>query len=159
MPGSTQPTKSWLADTMTLIARIVIGIIFIAHGWEKISMGVDATATQVMAPMDVPFPTVAAVVAMVLEFGGGITLLLGVVLPVTGVLLAAQMAFASYFGHFAMGASLTGEGGAELPLSLGAGALALGFTGGGFALDRFTPWGRKRTATRRETTGAGSVPE
>ncbi|TQN31379.1 putative oxidoreductase [Haloactinospora alba] len=159
MPGSTQPTKSWLADTVTLIARIVIGIILIVHGWEKIDMGVDATATQVMAPMDVPYPTVAAVVAMVIEFGGGITLLLGAVLPVTGVLLAVHMALASYFGHFAMGAPLTGEGGAELPLSLGAGALALGFTGGGFALDRFTPWGRRRRAARRDAGGAGSVPE
>ncbi|GAA3757240.1 putative oxidoreductase [Spinactinospora alkalitolerans] len=148
MTGQTPTAPNRVADVAVLIARIAVGITFIAHGWQKIGSGVSGTASMFEA-MSVPMPEVAAVIAMVVEFGGGIALLLGFALPVTGVLLAAQMAAAYVFAHTADPLL----GGYELVLVLAASALALGFTGGGIAVDRFLPWGRPRGADRPEPAG------
>ncbi|RCV54987.1 DoxX family protein [Marinitenerispora sediminis] len=145
MAGQTLTTKYRLADTATLIARIAIGVIFIAHGWQKIGSGVDAVAGG-FAALGIPLPQLAAIVAIVVEFGGGILLLVGFALPVTGTVLALQMLAAYGFAHF--GTPLIGEGGFELVLALAVSSLALGFTGGGFAVDRLLPWGRDREGAR-----------
>ncbi|MFC3994486.1 DoxX family protein [Nocardiopsis sediminis] len=144
MTGTALKAGNPLTDTVTLIARIAIGVIFIAHGWQKIQSGVAATG-QGFASMGVPLPEIAGIVAIAIEFGGGIALVVGFALPVTGVLLAAQMVGAYVFGHFGTPLFVS-EGGFELVLALGTAALALGFTGGGFALDRFLPWGRSTAA-------------
>lgn len=130
------------ADATALIARIAVGIVFIAHGWQKVSeMGMGGTAGM-MESMGIPAPQAAALFAIVVELGGGVLLLVGLLQPVAGVLLALQMGGAILFVH--AGNGLIGEGGYELPLALGLSALALGFNGGRFALDRLLPWGRER---------------
>ncbi len=138
MPRQTATTKHQaLVDTTTLVARAAIGIIFVAHGWQKLA-DTDGT-TQMFAGLGIPLPEIATIVAIVIELGGGIALVIGFALPVTGVLLAAMMASAYVFSH-------TGDplvDGFELPLALGTSALALGFAGGGFAVDRLLPWGRR----------------
>lgn len=137
----------WAVELSTLLARVAVGVVFAAHGWQKIEDGVGATA-EFFASVGVPFPDVAAVVAMVIEFGGGLALALGFALPAVGVLLAAMMAGAYSFAH--VGDPLydpTGGSSFELPLVLGATALALGLVGGRFTVDRLLLWRR----------GAGSV--
>ncbi|MFC7330528.1 DoxX family protein [Marinactinospora rubrisoli] len=148
MAGQTLTTKYRLADSAALIARVAVGVIFMVHGWQKIATGVDGVAAG-FAAMGIPLPEVAAIVAMAVEFGGGILLAVGFALPVTGVVLALQMAAAYYFAH--LGGPLTGEGGFELALALGATSLALGFAGGGFAVDRLLPWGRREQAAAQPT--------
>ncbi|WP_017541590.1 DoxX family protein [Nocardiopsis halophila] len=130
------------ADVTALIARIAVGVVFIAHGWQKVGMGLSGTAGM-MEGMGVPAPQAAALFAIAVELGGGALLIAGLLQPVAGVLLALQMAGAVLFVHASAG--LTGEGGYEFPLVLGAAALALGFSGGRFALDRLLPWGRERS--------------
>ncbi|MFC4565365.1 DoxX family protein [Nocardiopsis mangrovi] len=144
MNGTALKAGSPLADTVTLIARVAIGVIFIAHGWQKIQSGVAATG-QGFASMGIPLPEIAAMFAIAVEFGGGIALVVGFALPVAGVLLAVQMAGAYVFAHFGTPLFVS-EGGYELVLALGTAALALGFTGGGYALDRLLPWGRPAAA-------------
>ncbi|WP_067965263.1 DoxX family protein [Nocardiopsis trehalosi] len=152
MSGRTTRAGALPADVALLVARIAIGVIFAAHGWQKITGGVDGTA-QGFAAMGVPLPEVAAVVAMAVEFGGGIALAVGFGLPVTGVLLAGMMAGAYVFGH--LGTPLfASEGGFELVLALGVSALALGFTGGAFSVDRVLPWGRRAAPDRRAAAAA-----
>lgn len=137
-------TTSRVADATVLIARLAVGIVFIVHGWQKISAGIAGTA-EGFGAMGLPMPEAAAVLAMVIEFGGGIALVLGVLLPVAGVLLAAQMAAAYATAHVGQ-PLVSADGGPafELLLVLGAAALALGFNGGRIALDRLLPWGKSR---------------
>ncbi len=121
-------------DVAALIGRIALGVIFIAHGWQKFTQfGMAGTAGS-FDKMGVPLPTLSAWFTASVELVGGVALILGVALPVVGVLLAFAMAGAWIIVHLPNG--LIGEGGAELVIALGAGALALGFNGGAYALDR-----------------------
>ncbi|MFD5824914.1 DoxX family protein [Lentzea sp. NPDC060358] len=123
-----------LKDVTALIGRIAIGVIFIAHGWQKFAeFGMAGTAGS-FDKMGVPLPTLSAWFAASVELVGGAALIAGVALPVVGVLLAFNMVGAWVIVHLPNG--LTGEGGAELVIALGAAALALGFNGGAYALDR-----------------------
>ncbi|GAB3486651.1 DoxX family protein [Nocardiopsis coralliicola] len=133
MATITPRTRAALADTTHLLARFAAGTVFLAHGWQKVSeMGLDGTAAM-MAGMGVPAPQVAAAASIGIEIGGGLLLVLGLFLPLAGVLLAGMMAGAIAFAH--LGAGLIGEGGMELPLVLGAAALALGLNASRFTLD------------------------
>jgi putative oxidoreductase len=121
-------------DVTALIGRIGIGIVFIAHGWQKFTQyGLDGTAAS-FEKMGVPLPTLSAWFAAIVELVGGIALIAGLALPVAGVLLAVNMLGAWLIVHLPNG--LLGEGGSELVIALGAAALALGFNGGAYALDR-----------------------
>ncbi|GAA1078920.1 DoxX family protein [Nocardiopsis composta] len=155
MTETTRRALGPAADATALIARAAIGIVFIAHGWQKVSeMGLSGTA-EMMAGMGIPLPQAAAAFAIAAEIGGGALLLLGLVLPLAGLVLAVQMAGAIFFAH-AQG-PLIGEGGMELPLVLGVAALALGFGGGRFALDRLLPWGRPATGERARSAESASA--
>ncbi|WP_434438715.1 DoxX family protein [Lentzea sp. E54] len=121
-------------DVAALIGRIGIGIVFVAHGWQKwTEYGLAGTGAS-FEKMGVPLPSVAAAFAATVELAGGLALIAGLALPIVGVLLAANMLGAWILVHLPNG--LLGEGGAELVIVLGAGALALGFNGGAYALDR-----------------------
>ncbi|TDQ47581.1 DoxX family protein [Actinorugispora endophytica] len=144
MTERTQRINAWPADITALLARIVVGAVFIAHGLQKIGTGVDGVA-QGFGSMGIPLPQVAAVTAMTVEIGGGLALIVGFALPAAGAALAAFMVGAYTFAH--VGDALVG--GYEVVLVLGASALALGFSGGSLAVDRFLPWGTRRAETVR----------
>ncbi|KJK43921.1 DoxX family protein [Lentzea aerocolonigenes] len=121
-------------DVAALIGRIGIGIVFVAHGWQKwTEYGLAGTGAS-FEKMGVPLPSVSAAFAVTVELAGGLALIAGVALPIAGVLLAVDMLGAFFLVHISNG--LLGEGGGELVVVLGAGALALGFNGGAYALDR-----------------------
>ena len=129
-----------LKDVAALIGRIGVGVVFIAHGWQKVTeWGLDGTATA-FAGMGVPLPTLSAWFAAIVELAGGALLVLGVAMPVVGVLLAVDMLGALVLVHLPNG--LLGQGGYELVLVLGVAALALGFNGGSLAVSRLVA-GRK----------------
>jgi putative oxidoreductase len=135
------PLASRVGDVTALLARVVVGVVFIAHGWPKMT-DLDGTA-QGFASMGIPFPQFAALLGASIEVGAGLALIIGFALPLAGLLLVFMMASAYFFAH-------TGDplvGGFELPLVLGAAALALGFAGGRLSLDRLMPWGRPRRRT------------
>ena len=49
-----------LKDVTALIARIGVGVVFLAHGWQKFSeWGLDGTAAA-FGKMGVPLPTLSA---------------------------------------------------------------------------------------------------
>jgi putative oxidoreductase len=123
-----------IKDIAALIGRIGLGIVFVAHGWQKwTEFGLAGTSAS-FEKMGVPLPSVSAAFAATIELAGGLALIAGFVLPVAGLLLALNMLGALFLVHLPNG--LIGEGGAELVVALGAGALALGFNGGAYALDR-----------------------
>lgn len=121
-------------DVAALIGRIGVGVVFIAHGWQKITeWGLDGTA-QAFEGMGVPLPTLSAWFAALVELGGGALLIAGAALPVVGILLAVDMLGALLIVHLPNG--LLGQGGFELVLALGTAAIALGFNGGSLTVDR-----------------------
>ncbi|PKW17352.1 putative oxidoreductase [Saccharopolyspora spinosa] len=129
-------------DFFALIGRLGIGIILLAHGWQKlIGYGPDAVA-QSFAAMHIPLPQVSAWFATLVELVGGVFLVLGLLLPLVGVLVAIEMAGAVLLVHLPHG--LFSPMGFELPLAIGAAALALGFNGGHWSLDHGL-FGRRRT--------------
>ena len=117
-----------------LLARVVIGVIMIMHGWQKFfEFGIDG-ATASFAKMGVPLPGVSAVFAAVVELFGGAALILGIGLPIVGVLMAIDMAGAFVFAK--LGVPLIAPTGGQLELALLAGGLLAGFAGGAYSLDR-----------------------
>ncbi|ADB32451.1 DoxX family protein [Kribbella flavida DSM 17836] len=129
------PARSAARDAVLLIARIGLGVIFIAHGWQKFrTNGLDATAAG-FDQMGVPAPTLSAYFAAGIELIGGAALILGVLTSVAGVLLALNMAGALVFVHLSNGI-FASEGGWELVAGLGLLALTLAAVGPGrFSVD------------------------
>ncbi|BDB59310.1 MULTISPECIES: DoxX family protein [Rhodococcus] len=124
-------------DLGILVARLVLGVIFLAHGLQKFdSWGYEGTKAG-FEGMGVPAPAVSAFVATWIEILGGLALILGVLVPVFGVLLFLLMLGAFFIVHVENGIYV-GDGGFELVAALGAGALLLAAVGAGaFGVDRF----------------------
>jgi putative oxidoreductase len=118
-----------------LFARVALGVIFVAHGWQKLhTKGLDATKAGFEA-MDVPAPELSAYYATFVELVGGTALILGVLTPIAGLLLFLDMAGALLTVHLDNGL-FASSGGYELVLALGAGSLLIATLGSGkFGLD------------------------
>ncbi|OZD73727.1 DoxX family protein [Rhodococcus sp. 14-2470-1a] len=125
-------------DIATLVARIGLGIVFIAHGWQKLNTnGLDATKAG-FEGMGVPLPAASAYFATFVELVGGVALVVGIFTPIIGILLFLDMLGAFLFVHYDLGVFVS-EGGYELVLALGVGALLIAATGAGrFSLDAAT---------------------
>ncbi|MCC3764277.1 DoxX family protein [Glycomyces sp. TRM65418] len=119
-----------------LIGRVVLGVVFIAHGWQKFStQGMDATA-EGFESLGIPAPTLSAYFTVAAELVGGAMLIVGALLPLVGLALTFVMLGAMYFVHPLDGAFFSREGGYEYVLLLAAVSIAIGFSGGGaLALD------------------------
>jgi putative oxidoreductase len=146
-------TNTLLRDLALLVARLGIGLVFVAHGWQKwATFGIEGT-TAGFDKMGVPVPAAAALFAATVELVGGAALILGVAMPVAGLLLAADMAGAFVLVHAMKGPFVT-DGGFELVLALGVGALLLVATGAGrFGVDRLVG-SRLRRSNRHEMDAA-----
>jgi putative oxidoreductase len=125
------------------LLQIVVGIIFVMHGQQKLlEMGVGGVA-GFFASLGVPAPQVAAVVVSLLETVGGVTLILGVLTRLFGLLLTGDVFVAMLLVHRPNG-FFVGNGGVELVLLLGTAALALALTGpGALALDNLMQFERR----------------
>ena len=117
-------------DLVLLLSRIGLGVVFIAHGWQKFQTnGLDRTAAA-FEQMGVPAPTLSAYYATGIELLGGAALILGVLTPVVGVLLALNMVGALVFVHLSNGIFVA-NGGWELVGVLGLLSLTLAVVGAG----------------------------
>lgn len=109
--------------------RIVLGVVFIAHGAQKFAQGIPGTA-QAFAGMGVPLAEVAAPLVAGLELVGGVLLVLGVATRVLGLLLAVDMVVAGLLAHTTAG-FFAQDGGFEYVLVLAVASLAVALTGPG----------------------------
>ncbi len=131
-------------DTALPLARVAIGAIFFAHGWQKLFTNtVDGTAAF-FDQVGVPLPTLSAWFATIVELVGGGLLIIGLAVPIAGLLLVADMVGAYLFVHAGNGIFVT-DNGYELVLALGAASLLLAALGAGrFSLDHVVA-GRSRS--------------
>ncbi|WP_067462347.1 DoxX family protein [Actinomadura macra] len=149
------PTRRYplLPDAGLLIGRLALGVVFIAHGWQKLNDVGHAGVTAMFDGLGIPMPGVAATFSTWVELIGGIALIAGVLLPVAGLLLVADMAGAFWYVHMDKGLFVD-KGGYELVLALGALALLLALAGGGrFSVDALL-FGRREGAHARESVNA-----
>lgn len=117
-------------DAALLVARLVLGVVLIAHGAQKFfTNGIDGTATG-FAGMGIPLPTVSAVAVATIELVGGALLLLGLGTAVVSLLVVLIMLVAALLVHAGNGIFVS-NGGWELVGMIAAAALALAAVGPG----------------------------
>lgn len=117
-------------DGALLVARLLLGVVLIAHGWQKVvTNGLGATA-EGFGKMGVPLAPVSATYAGVVELVGGALLLVGAATAVVGVLVVLDMLGAALIVHVGNGV-MVGNGGWELVGVIAAAALVLAAVGAG----------------------------
>jgi putative oxidoreductase len=116
-------------DRGLLLIRAALGLVFVMHGWQKLTVfGLSGTA-GFLGQLGVPAPTLNAVLLISVELLGGALLLAGAGTRIVGLLLAFAMSVAAIAAHGAGGFFL--PTGYEFALTLGLISLAVAFTGAG----------------------------
>ena len=124
--------KGWVL----LVLRVIIGVVFLAHGWQKIGTGAVGVS-QFFGSISIPLPLLFAYVVMYLEFLGGIALILGLFTHWISKLLAVVMLVAFLTVHASKGVFVS-NGGFELVAVLFGGLLVImTFGAGKFALESY----------------------
>lgn len=136
--------RSNLTTTAITILRIVTGIVFAAHGWQKFNEWTIAGTQESFAQMGVPAASVAAPIVATLELAGGIALMLGVLARVFAALLALNMLGALFLVHVD-GGIFASNGGFELVLLLAAAATSVALVGAGRISVDHALFGRSRS--------------
>jgi len=114
------------------VLRVVIGVIFLAHGYQKLFKFGFHGVTGMFGHLGIPIPAVFAVIVTLVEFVGGILLITGLATRIPSLLLAIDMIVAILLVHAKRGFFNT-SGGVEFPLVLLAATICLALSGGGAA--------------------------
>ena len=118
------------------VLRVVVGIVFLAHGAQKLFVFGFGGVAGLLEGLGVPAPGLFAVVVTVVEIVGGIALILGLFTRVAAIMLAVDMLVATLTAHLSNG-FFAQNGGYEFTLLLLAASVALAVAGPGeAALDR-----------------------
>ena len=94
---TTTTTPNGAQDTLALIGRILIAYLFIPAGFGKL-MGFGGTVGYITSA-GLPLPEVAAVIAIIIELGLGIALLLGFKTRWTAIVMAIFTVATALFFH------------------------------------------------------------
>jgi putative oxidoreductase len=84
-------------DEVLLLARVLLAALFVIFGWGKLT-GFSGTVA-LMATLNLPVPTIAAVVVVVMEFFVGIAIVIGFYTRPLAVLLALYTLATAFIGH------------------------------------------------------------
>ena len=116
------------------ILRVATGLIFAAHGWQKLQMGVPGVS-GFLAGLGFPLPDLFAVLLIAAELVGGILLILGAFTHWVAKILAVVALVALVTVHLGNGFFVSG-GGYEFILLILAASVSVMITGPGkWALD------------------------
>jgi putative oxidoreductase len=127
-------------DIGLLMIRAMVGFVFVFHGGQKLfgwweGAGMEGFISG-LEKMQVPSPMIAAWLAALAEFGGGLALIAGLGTRIAAVPLVFTMAVAAFKAH--AGKFSAQVGGMEYPLTLGIVSLGILFTGPGrISVDQF----------------------
>jgi putative oxidoreductase len=128
-----------LLDLGLLVLRVVLGLIFIGHGGQKLFGWYGGSGwqgwTAGVGKMGLRPAWFWGLMAVLGEFGGGILVLLGLLSPLGSLGIIAAMLMAIIKVHWPKG-FWNSKGGIEFPLMNLAAALALGLMGpGAYSVD------------------------
>jgi putative oxidoreductase len=122
-----------------LILRVVVGLLFIGHGTQKLfgwfGGGGPEGTSGFFGSIGYRSPRTMALVGGLTETVGGVLVLLGLLTPLGSALLIGMMVSAILSVHLDKGLWNT-NGGIEFPLVLIASATAIAFSPGRYAVDR-----------------------
>lgn len=121
-------TNHRIQTGLTLL-RAAVGTIFIAHGAQKLFVYGMSGVAGAFGQLGVPFPEVTGPLVALLEFFGGIALLVGLLTRYAALGLAITMIGAMVMVHAPAGFFL--PNGIEFTLLLSAAALAFAIMGAG----------------------------
>src|SRR2546425_10878342 len=119
-------------DLPSLILRLAIGTLFIVHGYPKLTAAQRAQGGAWMKSMGMPAALIPF--AGVVEFFGGLSLILGILTPIIAFLSALWMLATTWLSVTKIKKKYSG--GLEIDITLLLASLALTFLGGGtFSID------------------------
>lgn len=134
-----------LADFAPLVARVIVGVIMVAHGWQKLVGGPAAFGEGTLAGLGVPLPIFMGFVVTFVELGGGLLLIVGFLSRFSALLLTVNMLVATLLVKVDLGLIAEEGAGAELDLALIASLVVVLLAGPGkLALDRIIGLDRAR---------------
>lgn len=121
-------------DIGLAILRATTGVILTAHGAQKLFVYGFAGVTGAFAKMGVPMPAFTGPATALVEFFGGLALIVGLLTRLAGFGLAVTMVGAIALVHLSAG--FFGPTGYEFPLALLGATVALAVSGAGrYSLD------------------------
>jgi putative oxidoreductase len=110
MPDHKQ-LKLKLQKFAPTILRFALGVVFLVRGYQKLFMQGFGGVGGFFAGLGIPLAMFFAYVVTIVEFLGGIFLILGILVRWSSALLAIVMAVATFVVHLPNG--FTGDGGFE----------------------------------------------
>jgi putative oxidoreductase len=113
------------------VLRVVVGIVFLAHGGQKLFVWGFGGVAGFLGQVGIPTPMLAAVVVTLVELLGGLAILLGLFARWAAIPLAINMAVAILTVHLRAGFFL--PNGYEFALTLLAANVAIALLGAGEA--------------------------
>lgn len=127
------------SDWGLVILRLMMAVVFIYHGYQKLPlpnspMGGPRGFAGFLGRMGIPFPLFLSWVVVIVEFGGGLFLIFGLLTRLVALLMAVIMVVAirkAKIGTMKVGFAAQEATGWEMDFALLGAALALFFLGGG----------------------------
>lgn len=147
--------RSYLAPTIAhqrvglAVLRIVVGIVFMMHGYQKLFVFGFAGTIGAFGKMGIFLPGITGPLVAIVEFFGGLALVIGLLTRLAAFAIACDMLGAILLVH--IGNGFFAPKGFEFVLTLFASAVALMFAGpGAFSADD--------ALFRRDLAGARVTP-
>jgi putative oxidoreductase len=116
------------ATYLALFLRVWVGANFVAHGYPKLG---NAKAQTLQWTKSMGVPTVATYLAIILEFFGGLSLIIGFLVPLVGFCIVLEMAGAIVLKKTKMKAAYIGQNSYEIDITYLMLAIALIVLGAG----------------------------
>ncbi|MEJ5997237.1 DoxX family protein [Corynebacterium sp. H130] len=104
--------KPVVRDITLLLLRVVLGFVFIAHGWDKFFITGMVETTGQFSAFGIPQAKMSAYLVAATELVGGALLVVGLLTTFIAGALALMMAAALYFVHLNNGVFVA-DGGIE----------------------------------------------
>lgn len=141
--AATLPSVARLSAALTVL-RVSVGAVFLAHGAQKLFVYGFAGVIGAFEGMGVPLAGAAGPAVALLEFFGGLALIVGLFTRLAALGLAINMLGAIVLVHLAAGFFL--PNGMEFVLALFSAVVALALTGpGSFSVDAVIARRRSQT--------------